>query len=153
MSYVFTAPQQAEIDVLVNELTDLEVTLPAQQATLDTRRSDWRTLVSFVERQPHQKIWSTEVNPETELSPRDEEVSRRIAANDVLTTYSIPAIHLPDILCGNAEVIEVIMREVVQPLIFGTIEADIQLTRETINTKKDALLQYYENLVGVDPII
>lgn len=156
MSYVFTAQQQAEIDVLVNELNTLiGTTLLAQQNALTTRENDWRTLRQFVEAQASHNLGrlSTDINTETGLSPWDEEQVRRTAINTIINTYSLPLMRLPDILCGNHEVATFVMRDIIRPLIFGTIEEDIATTRADIVTKKDQLLQYYENLTTIDPLI
>lgn len=155
MSYVFTAPQQAAIDVLVNEITALEeTTLPAQQADLATRETDWGILLNFVREQPNHNIGrlSTEEDPQTGTDPWTGEQARRVAANAVLSTYSISQMFLPDILCGNPEVISYRMKNDIRPAVFGTIETDITTTQNDITTKKDQLLQYYEDVTGIDPL-
>ncbi len=152
MSYAFTAQEQAEIDVLVNAITVLQATLVTQQTDFNTRDSDWNELRRYVENQINQKVWSTVVNAGTGKSPWDDEQARRVSINGILTTYAIPQIYLPDILSGKPDVYTNRAPEI-RNLIYGTIEADLGTTRDSIVVKKDQLLQYYENLTTIDPIV
>jgi hypothetical protein len=152
MSYVFTPQQQAEIDVLVNEITALETTLATLQANLTTQEADWQTLRTYVQNQSKQRIWDdVDINPETGKTAWGEEQDRRIAVNNILTTYSIPQIYLPDILCGIPEVYGN-RRPDIETAILGTTRNDLATTLTDIATKKDQLEQYFEDLTGIDPL-
>ncbi len=151
MSYVFNAQQQAEIAVLVTDIQALEILVVTQQATYDALSADWQTLKSYVQNQKNQTIWDdTIIIPESGLTAWGEESAKRIVINQIIATYSIPQLWLPDLLCG---ITLVYMNRAagIRDLIFDpVVESDLNTTKTSITEKKAELLQYYEFLTLID---